>query len=281
MKSKFLMSTVSWTCLAMALATQADAANNEGIVLESVVVTAEKTETDLQKTPIAISVLSGDGMADRHDQSLMSLQDGVIPSLRVTTFEARQSALTVGIRGIVPFDANQTARDQGVGVYIDGVYLGRSQGLNAALFDVDRIEILRGPQGTLFGRNTEGGALSIVTKAPTGEFGTRVVTGAGTFGSYNFELHQDFQKFSDVSVKVDALVQHQDPTTKNPATGQAGWNQYDRKGGHIATLYKPSEKFSATFSGDSWNCPSSIRDMSSRSLMMPSRCRPLAPMSRA
>ena len=58
--------------------------------------------------------------------------------LRVATFEARQSALTIGIRGIVPFDANQPAREQGVGVYIDGVYLGRQQGLNAALFDVER-----------------------------------------------------------------------------------------------------------------------------------------------
>jgi hypothetical protein len=62
---------------------------------------------------------------DRHVQSLLDLADGGIPSLRVATFEARQSALTVGIRGIVPFDQNQTARDTGVGVYIDGIYLGR------------------------------------------------------------------------------------------------------------------------------------------------------------
>jgi iron complex outermembrane receptor protein len=109
-------------------------------------------------------------IADRHVQSLGDLADGGVPSLRVATFEARQSALTIGIRGIVPFDQNQTAREPGVGVYIDGVYLGRSQGLNASLFDVERIEVLKGPQGTLFGRNTEGGALSIVTKAPTGEF---------------------------------------------------------------------------------------------------------------
>ncbi len=80
-----------------------------------------------------------------------TMADGTVPSLRVATFEARQSALTIGIRGIVPFDQNQTARDTGVGVYIDGVYLGRSQGLNAALFDIQRVEVLRGPQGTLFG----------------------------------------------------------------------------------------------------------------------------------
>lgn len=249
---KILMSTVAWTCLAMAMggpALAADAAD-AGARLDEVIVTATKTETDLQKTPIAISVVSATAMADRHAESLLSLQDGAIPSLRVATFEARQSALTIGIRGIVPFDANQTARDQGVGVYIDGVYLGRQQGLNAALFDLERIEVLRGPQGTLFGRNTEGGALNIVTKAPTGMFGGRITAGAGNYGAYNFELHQDFQEFSNISVKADVLIQHQGPTTRNPANGQAGWNQYDRKGGRISALFKPTDAFSADISAD-------------------------------
>jgi iron complex outermembrane receptor protein len=252
---KHLMSTAAWGCLALCLAGPASAAAaadaaDAGATLEEVVVTATKTETNLQQTPIAISVLSATAMANRHAESLISLQDGAIPSLRVATFEARQSALTIGIRGIVPFDANQTARDQGVGVYIDGVYLGRQQGLNAALFDVERIEVLRGPQGTLFGRNTEGGALSIVTKAPTGAFGGRITAGIGNYGSYTGELHQDFQEFSNISVKVDALIQHQGPTTKNPASGQAGWNQYDRKGGRVTALYKPSDAFSAEISAD-------------------------------
>lgn len=160
----------------------ADAAPADSGQIADIVVTALKRETNLQKTPIAISVVSPEVIADRHVQSLIDLADGAVPSLRIATFEARQSALTVGIRGIVPFDANQTARDQGVGVYIDGIYLGRQQGLNAALFDVERVEVLRGPQGTLFGRNTEGGALSIVTKAPTGEFGGRVSGGFGNYG---------------------------------------------------------------------------------------------------
>ncbi len=226
----------------------ADAGYSGG--LEAVTVSAEKRETNLQQTPIAISVMSSDEMVNRHAESLISLQDGSIPSLRVATFEARQSALTIGIRGIVPFDANQTARDQGVGVYIDGVYLGRQQGLNAALFDLQRVEVLRGPQGTLFGRNTEGGALSIVTKAPTGVMGSRITAGTGNYGSYTGELHQDFDKFYDISVKVDALVQHQDPTTQNPASGQAGWNQFDRRGIRASALFEPSDKFSALISAD-------------------------------
>ena len=248
---KKLMTTVAWSCFALAVSSPAIAAEADaGVTLEEVVVTATKTETNLQKTPIAISVLSATAMQARHAESLISLQDGAIPSLRVATFEARQSALTIGIRGIVPFDANQTARDQGVGIYIDGVYLGRQQGLNAALFDLERIEVLRGPQGTLFGRNTEGGALSIVTKAPTGKFGGRITAGVGNFGAYNGELHQDFQEFSNISVKVDALIQHQGPTIDNPAAGQAGWNQYDRKGGRVTALFRPTDAFSAELSVD-------------------------------
>ncbi len=223
---------------------------DDGAALQEVVVTALKRETNLQKTPIAISVLGSEQLADRHALSLISLQDGTIPSLRVATFEARQSALTVGIRGIVPFDANQTARDQGVGVYIDGIYLGRQQGLNTALLDIDRIEVLKGPQGTLFGRNTEGGAVSLVTKGPTGVFGGRVVAGGGNYGQYNFEIHQDFDEYAKTALKIDAIVQHQDATTTNPASGQAGWNQYDRQGIKASALIRPTEQLSALISVD-------------------------------
>jgi iron complex outermembrane receptor protein len=218
--------------------------------LTEVIVTATKRETNLQQTPIAISVVGGAALESRHVESLLNLADGAVPSLRVATFEARQSALTIGIRGIVPFDANQTARDQGVGVYIDGVYLGRQQGLNAALFDVERIEVLRGPQGTLFGRNTEGGALSIVTKSPTGDFGGRMSAGFGNYGAYNAELHQNLPAFNNIAVKVDGLVQHQGSFVKNPMAGQAGWGQYHRVGGRITALWKPSSAFSAEVSVD-------------------------------
>jgi iron complex outermembrane receptor protein len=228
----------------------ADAAVADNSGLGEIVVTATKRETNLQKTPIAISVVGAEAIKDRHIQSLIDLADGAVPSLRIATFEARQSALTVGIRGIVPFDANQTARDQGVGVYIDGVYLGRQQGLNAALFDVQRIEVLRGPQGTLFGRNTEGGAVSIVTKEPTGEFGGRVTGGVGNYGSHTVEGHIDLPAFANLAIKIDALQQHQDPTVKNPLAGQAGWNQYDRKGGRISAKWTPFDGFSALVSYD-------------------------------
>jgi iron complex outermembrane receptor protein len=218
--------------------------------LTDIVVTATKRETNLQKTPIAIAVLGTDVIEKRHVQSLIDLADGGVPSLRVATFEARQSALTIGIRGIVPFDQNQTAREPGVGVYIDSVYLGRSQGLNAALYDVQRIEVLRGPQGTLFGRNTEGGALSIVTKPPTGEFGGRVTAGIGNYGSHNGEIHVDLPAFANFAIKVDGVLQHQNATTKNPASGQYGFNYYNRIGGRISGRWTPVEGLTVDLSYD-------------------------------
>ena len=219
------------------------AALPDGVPIEEIVVTATKRETNLQKTPISISVVGAADVKNRHVQSLIDLADGAVPSLRVATFEARQSALTIGLRGIVPGDANQPAREQGVGVYLDGVYLGRQHGLNAALFDIERIEVLKGPQGTLFGRNTEGGALSMVLKAPTGEFGGRATAGFGNYGSYTGALHLDLpaieSPLGSVAFKVDGVVAHQDPTTRNPLAGQAGWNQYQRYGGRIAARWKP------------------------------------------
>ena len=228
----------------------ADPASKADEQIGEIVVTATRRETNLQKTPISISVLSSEAMQDRHVLSLFNLADGSIPSLRIATFEARQSALTIGIRGIVPYDQNQTARDGGVGVYIDGVALGKTQGLNAALFDIERIEVLKGPQGTLFGRNTEGGALSLVSKAPTGVFGGHINGGVGNFGSRNTDVHFDLPSFYDIAIKVDGVYQHQDPTVKNPLTGSTGWNYYDRKGGRIAARWQPVDGFTADFAYD-------------------------------
>lgn len=226
-----------------------DAQDSSGLV--DIVVTATKRETNLQETPIAIAVMSDEDLQKRQASSLLDLGDGGIPSLRISTFESRQTALTIGMRGIVPDDANQPAREQGVGVYVDGVYLGRQHGLNAGFLDVERIEVLKGPQGTLFGRNTEGGAVNMVLRAPSGEFGGRVTAGLGNYGRYNGTLRLDLPEVAGFSVKLDASLQHQNATTKNPLAGQKGWNYFHRYGGRAAVRWKPSEDFTADFSVDS------------------------------
>ncbi|MGH7028420.1 TonB-dependent receptor [Brevundimonas sp.] len=218
--------------------------------LPDVVVTATKRTTNLQKTPIAISVMNSEALEDRHVQSLMDLADGAVPGLRIATFEARQSALTIGIRGIVPNDANQPAREQGVGVYVDGVYLGRQHGLGAALLDVERIEVLKGPQGTLFGRNTEGGALSLVTRKPTGEFGMRASAGIGNLNAYNSQLHVDFDAIGDFAIKMDGVISVQGPVTKNILPGEEGFGAYDRRGLRGQVRWTPTANFTANLAAD-------------------------------
>jgi iron complex outermembrane receptor protein len=243
------------TALAAALPAHAQSSSDRLAVaqaegLEEVVVLATKRATNLQDTAIAMSVMSAEALEDRHVKALYDLADGSIPGLRVATFEARQSALTIGVRGIVPLDANQPAREQGVGIYIDGVYLGRQHGLNASLLDIDHIEVLKGPAGTLFGRNTEGGAVSIVTKAPTGEFGIRANAGISNYDGYDADLHIDLPKAGNWSFKIDAVTQYQDATTKDPLPDSVGWNYFDRSGGRLGVRWEPSDKFTADYSYD-------------------------------
>ena len=217
--------------------------------VDQVIVTATKRETNLQDTPIAIAVVSAETMKVGQVMSLLDIA-GSIPTLRMSTFESRQSALTVGIRGIVPNDANQPAREQGVGIYLDGVYLGRQQGLNASMLDLERVEVLRGPQGTLFGRNTEGGAVSMITRRPTGEYGLRATAGVSNFNGHNAEAHLDLPQVARVSVKVDAVTQYHDATTENPMESQLGWNHLNRRGLRVSALYQPTDKLEAIYAYD-------------------------------
>ena len=149
-----------------------------------------------------------------------------------------------------PTALRRPAREQGVGIYLDGVYLGRQHGLNATLFDIERIEVLKGPQGTLFGRNTEGGALSIVSKAPTGLFDFRGTAGIANYGGYNGDVHVDLPEWHNLSLKVDGVIQYQKPTTKDPLSGSTGWNYYDRRGFHTTLRWKPVDKLTVDLSYD-------------------------------
>jgi len=244
--------------VSIAGASQASAAPEEGAAdteaasgLSEVVVTAQKRETNLQKTPIAITVNSGEDLENRRVKSLADLGDGSIPSLRIAPFFSRNSAFNIGIRGIFPSsDANQPARDSVTGVYVDGVYLGRLQGLGAALFDIERIEILKGPQGTLFGRNSTGGALSIVTRKPAGEFRLRQTVGVRNFEGYSTETHLDLPEVANVSVKLDLLATKRKGTVENPLGGEEDFNSFDRRGAHLRALWAPSDTFTADYQFD-------------------------------
>ncbi len=235
--------------IAPTFAAEAAAKATADTELETVIVTAEKRPENVQNTPISVSVLSGNELDKRHVVSLLDLNDGSVPSLRVAPFFTRSSALIVNIRGVgVQTDPNQPARDMGVGVYIDGVYLGRSQGLGTAIYDVESIEVLKGPQGTLFGRNTEGGAVSVTTKKPSGQFKLSATASVGNYGSGKGEVHLDLPSWHDISLKIDGLVTHRDGTMTN--SGGNDFNAYDRHGIHAQALWRPNDRLSADYSFD-------------------------------
>jgi iron complex outermembrane receptor protein len=119
-----------------------------------------------------------------------------------------------------------------------------------ALFDIERIEVLKGPQGTLFGRNSTGGALSLVSRKPSGEFGLRQTVGVHNYGGYLSMTHLDLPAWHDLSLKVDGVLVRRDGTVDNPMEGEEDWNKFDRRGVHVGARWKPTATFEALLDFD-------------------------------
>jgi iron complex outermembrane receptor protein len=192
------------TCPAMAQEQAATTADNG---IQEVVVTAQKRAENVQSVPIAISALAGDALSERAVGNVSQLA-AVAPNVNLdsgVSFTASTAVLAASIRGIGASDFAFNI-DPAVGVYVDGVYLARSVGANQDLLDVERIEILKGPQGTLFGRNTIGGAVSIVTRDPGREFAVRGDITAGRYNLFEMRASADVplssRLFSSISADV-------------------------------------------------------------------------------
>ena len=161
--------------------------STSGGELQEIIVTAERRPENLQTTPIAITALTGAALESRGVVDVSGVGD-FTPNMTTTagtSGSGGNSNLQLYIRGVGQFDF-LAATDPGVGVYVDGVYYSRAMGGIFDLLDVDQVEVLRGPQGTLFGKNALGGAVQVVTTKPTGELGG---TFEATYGRFNrFDL---------------------------------------------------------------------------------------------
>lgn len=166
--------------VAPALAQAGDTASaDQSVGIEDIVVTARKTSENLQSTPVAITVPTGDTLDKAQVTGIESLPR-LVPGIVVAPTTGQPASAFIGIRGQSSSDA-LLALDQAVGQYFDGVYIARSSGALFNFVDVERVEVLRGAQGTLFGRNTTGGAVSIISNKPTGDFGGSVRLRYGNF----------------------------------------------------------------------------------------------------
>jgi iron complex outermembrane receptor protein len=182
---------LSATTLVCAMVSTALAQDNEtDSLFDEIVVTATKREQNIYEVPMSISAFSGDTIQAQGITDLVDVGK-FVPNLNVTTFSAgHTSSANPFIRGIGLQDHLITT-DPGVSVYVDGVYLGRQVGQNWNLTNIERIEVLRGPQGTLYGRNSIGGAINIITKTPGSEDGARVGAQVGSRGRLNADVYAD------------------------------------------------------------------------------------------
>lgn len=254
-----------------------DVLAQEGGQLEEIVVTSQRRSENIQSVPIAVSAFTSDALQTRGLNDVRALGN-MTPGVNLDAgapFSGDRSVLSASIRGIGQDDFAFNL-NPGVGVYVDGVFLARTIGANQNLLDVDRIEILKGPQGTLFGANTIGGAISIVTHTPGND--TRFIAQA-TGGSRN---RRDVSFTADLPIIKDILLtsisvasQNQTgwqkviPYPTDSAFGQApfvvdpqsvypksGYQTSDNYGGTGVTsmrakvLWNASDKFNVTFTGD-------------------------------
>ena len=156
---------------------QADDTSDDNVII----VTAQRTAQDLQDVPAAVTALSGAELAERQISDTNDLQNQ-IPNVVISTGTGTANSARIFFRGIGE-DESRGAIDPAVGIYIDNVYLGRTVGSLVDLVDIEQIEVLRGPQGTLYGRNTNGGAIKITSARP--ELGETYVTGQVGYGNYD------------------------------------------------------------------------------------------------
>jgi iron complex outermembrane receptor protein len=230
----------------------AQAGPASGLGLEEVVVTARKREESLQDTPVSVTAFAGEALERLHIDSLEGVASAT-PNLvfdTATIFSGSNAAAAVYIRGIGQIDYALTS-DPGVGIYLDGVYIGTSIGSALDLVDIERVEVLRGPQGTLFGRNTIGGAISVTSELPDETLHGRFkVTGGGyeridARGSVNLPITDTlFAKVSAATFNREGFVD-----SPNAASGDT-LGDVNRDALRGALRFVPNERFEANVSAD-------------------------------
>lgn len=210
--------------------------------LEEVIVTAQKRSESLQDVPISISALSGDQMDRMHATTLESLQ-GYIPNLQVHSFAnvSHGSAFNIRGMGVIEPDPNGGTT---VVIVEDGVpqFFNMTSFLDT--FDIERVEVLRGPQGTLFGANATGGVVQVVNTAPSGEFGAKVDIGIGNYDLTEIKAAVDFPITDQLSARITGTSEDREGYVTNIVDGSSMGSR-DRSGLRGQLLFENDSGFTA------------------------------------
>lgn len=214
----------------------------QAVAVEEIVVTAQRREESLQETPIAITAFGASQLEKFQISNVMDLSDKV-PSLVSVPFAGTRVAPNLFIRGMGNLN-NQSTNDLAIGIYIDGVPVGRGIGLAADVADLERVEVLRGPQGTLWGRNTTAGAINMVTKKPNNDLSGTAQLTVGSWNqrtrkaSVNVPLNDKlFVRASYMRTKVDGWVDNKNTTLSN----QVDFYEDDKEAFKVAARFEVSD----------------------------------------
>lgn len=240
--------------------------------LEEVVVTAQKREQSLQDTPIAITAFGSNELEQKGIKDLTDIGT-FAPNVQIATLPSNTLKATISIRGSVTSNPSITWEPT-VGMYLDGVFVGKFSGNVFRVAELERIEVLRGPQGTLYGKNTTGGAVNMITRRPTGEFGGKVRAGVGNFGYWETYGTLDLPALTlggagELMAKVtlsreerDGLYDNENtdlgpishpftgqPIQPNPASDR-DFNEVDSEVGRLDLLWDMTDRLSARYTID-------------------------------
>lgn len=232
-------------CAADAAAAPAPAAAAAAPEVEQIVVTAERRSVDIQRTPLAVSAVSAKALDQSFTNSLTGL-NSTVPSLQITKASGFENLVTIrGVGSETPENGLTTV--PGVSMFIDGVYIANSISLDQTLFDVDNIQVLRGPQGALYGQSSIGGAITINTKQPElGRFGGAADFSYGTYNLTRARAELNIPLGDDFALRVSGQKFDHDGFTNNVAI--PGFKEDDAHDGSAkaALLWKPTNNFQAT-----------------------------------
>ncbi len=200
--------------------------------LDEITVTAQRREASLQDVPVSVSALSAGDLETRQIVNVRDLQYQV-PNLNITANTGTASAARVFLRGIGE-DESRGAVDQAVGIYVDDVFIGRSVGSLMDLVDLERVEVLRGPQGTLYGRNSNGGAIKLISRKPSTEETTyEIGTTVGSDSRFDVRLAANWAVSDATAIRATAMHRSRDGFHKLSPNGD--FADLDREVGEIDT----------------------------------------------
>ncbi|MEM0984727.1 MAG: TonB-dependent receptor [Pseudomonadota bacterium] len=211
MRSNFLFATsLAGTALfappVIAIAAAQEAESDR--LLGTVTVTAQRVEENLQDVPVAVTALDATQLEDKQVQNVRDLT-AFVPNINIATNTGTASAARIFLRGVGE-DESRGAVDQAVGIYVDGVYIGRSVGSLFDVVDLEQLEVLRGPQGTLYGRNTIGGAIKLTSVRPQMENSGNVLVTAGNEGRFDIRGTGNFQFAERTAIRITGLNRQRD-----------------------------------------------------------------------